>query len=67
MSGDIVILILPGKKQAETRRWILTLYEGPSLEMSNFCLFFPGAVLYVIYEQRERVFHQDIQTRENNV
>jgi hypothetical protein len=21
----------------------------------------------VIYEQRERVFHQDIQTRENNV
>ena len=23
--------------------------------------------LYVIYEQRERVFHRDIQTRENNV
>ena len=22
---------------------------------------------YVIYEQRERVFHRDIQTRENNV
>ena len=24
-------------------------------------------VLDVIYEQRERVFHRDIQTRENNV
>ena len=22
-------------------------------------------ILYVIYEQRERVFHRDIQTREN--
>jgi hypothetical protein len=26
-----------------------------------------GMVWYVIYEQRERVFHRDIQTRENNV
>ena len=25
------------------------------------------AMLEVIYEQRERVFHRDIQTRENNV
>jgi hypothetical protein len=25
------------------------------------------SVYYVIYEQRERVFHRDIQTRENNV
>ena len=25
------------------------------------------AYRYVIYEQRERVFHRDIQTRENNV
>ena len=24
-------------------------------------------VKYVIYEQQERVFHRDIQTRENNV
>ena len=24
-------------------------------------------VVHVIYEQRERVFHRDIQTRENNV
>ena len=24
-------------------------------------------ILEVIYEQRERVFHRDIQTRENNV
>ena len=23
-------------------------------------------VFYVVYEQRERVFHRDIQTRENN-
>ena len=26
-----------------------------------------GVMLDVIYEQRERVFHRDIQTRENNV
>ena len=24
-------------------------------------------IMYVIYEQRERVFHRDIQTQENNV
>ena len=29
--------------------------------------YFPVACIYVIYEQRERVFHRDIQTRENNV
>ena len=27
----------------------------------------PGDIQEVIYEQRERVFHWDIQTRENNV
>ena len=27
---------------------------------------FPDNVAEVIYEQRERVFHRDIQTRENN-
>ena len=26
-----------------------------------------GKTFYVIYQQRERVFHWDIQTRENNV
>ena len=28
---------------------------------------FINVMFYVIYEQRERVFHRDIQTRENNV
>ena len=26
-----------------------------------------ACVFHVIYEQRERVFHQDTQTRENNI
>ena len=38
-----------------------------SLNLVKKGLESPGKVLYVIYEQRELVFHRDIQTRENNV
>jgi hypothetical protein len=34
---------------------------------SAWCNIACNAMLKVIYEQRERVFHRDIQTRENNV
>jgi hypothetical protein len=37
--------------------------SGP-IRDAGFALQF---ILDVIYEQRERVFHRDIQTRENNV
>ena len=33
-------------------------------QRNNYDLF---VIVHVIYEQRERVFHRDIQTRENNV
>ena len=45
-----------------------------SFQFGEFHLMFQGKPRYivfcviseVIYEQRERVFHRDIQTRENN-
>ena len=48
----------PGKRD----EFLLCLYEKISSRLpGQFCCF------DVIYEQRERVFHRDIQTRENNV
>jgi hypothetical protein len=40
--------------------WIYMIYQK-NYETIGYMM------LYVIYEQRERVFHRDIQTRENNV
>jgi hypothetical protein len=47
-----------------------TLQIGPILNTARSArerVRTPGDIQEVIYEQRERVFHRDIQTRENNV